>query len=88
MGLALVGPRMAAPAQVLEKVIHQRVELRLKDNRTVTGRLLGVDEHLNLVLEDAEERTPDRTRHLGRIVLRGSSVITMNAPTTGTPAGA
>ncbi|HEV2316428.1 MAG TPA: LSM domain-containing protein [Thermoplasmata archaeon] len=80
---------MAAPAQVLEKVVHQRVELRLKDNRIVVGRLLGVDEHLNLVLEEAEERSAERTRHLGRIVLRGSSVITMNAPTTGAaPSGA
>ena len=46
----------------------------------MTGKLVGVDEHMNLVLDDAEEQTAEVTRHLGRVVLRGSNVVTLNAP--------
>ncbi|MCI4340683.1 MAG: LSM domain-containing protein, partial [Thermoplasmata archaeon] len=51
----------------------------LKDGRALSGRLVGADEHLNLVLDDAQETTENATRRLGRIVLRGSSVVTLNA---------
>ncbi len=71
------------PMHLLEKVLQQRVTLLLKDARQLTGKLLGVDEHLNLVLDDADEATGERTRHLGRVVLRGSSVVTLNAPQGG-----
>ncbi|MGI0151398.1 MAG: LSM domain-containing protein [Thermoplasmata archaeon] len=71
---------MAAPSSLLERIVSQRVVLRLKDHRTLTGRLLGVDEHLNLVLDETEERTPEGSRRLGRVVLRGSNVVILNAP--------
>ncbi len=73
------------PAQLMERVLEQRVTLVLKDGRQLTGRLVGIDEHLNLVLEDANESTAEVTRHLGRVVLRGSNVVTLHAP-HGTPA--
>jgi small nuclear ribonucleoprotein len=68
------------PPQVIERLLQQRVTLELKDSRTLSGKLLGMDEHMNLVLEDAEERTSEVTRHLGRVVLRGSNVVTLTAP--------
>jgi small nuclear ribonucleoprotein len=68
------------PSHVIERLLQQRVTLELKDSRTLTGKLLGMDEHMNLVLEDAEERTSEVTRHLGRVVLRGSNVVTLTAP--------
>jgi small nuclear ribonucleoprotein len=71
---------MDAPAQLLERVVSQRVELRLKDQRLLTGKLLGLDDHMNLVLDDTEERTPERTRRLGRLLLRGSNVTSLTAP--------
>jgi small nuclear ribonucleoprotein len=76
-----------AAAHVVERLLQQRVTLELKDARVLTGKLTGADEHMNLVLEDAEERTSEVTRHLGRVVLRGSNVVTLNAPqgATGKP---
>ncbi|MCI4346483.1 MAG: LSM domain-containing protein [Thermoplasmata archaeon] len=70
---------MATPTDVLDRLVDQHVELRLKDNRTVSGRLLGSDMHMNLVLDEAEERTPELTRRLGRVLLRGSTVISLDA---------
>jgi len=69
-----------APSHAVERLLNQRVILELKDSRVLSGKLLGADEHMNLVLDDAEERTSEVTRHLGRVVLRGSNVVTLNAP--------
>jgi small nuclear ribonucleoprotein len=68
------------PAQLMERVLDQRVTLVLKDSREISGRLVGIDEHMNLVLEDANETTAEVSRHLGRVVLRGSNVVTLHAP--------
>jgi len=73
------------PTVLLDRFIDQRVSLWLKDSRQLTGRLLGTDEHMNLVLDDADETTTDVSRHLGRVVLRGSNVVTIQGPAT--PAG-
>ncbi|HYA57811.1 MAG TPA: LSM domain-containing protein [Thermoplasmata archaeon] len=76
------------PSHLLERLLQQPVTLVLKDGRQLAGRLLGVDEHMNLVLDDTQETTAEMTRHLGRVVLRGSNVVTLfaaNAP-TGKPA--
>ncbi len=70
----------AAPTHLLERVLEQRVTLLLKDSRQLTGKLLGLDEHMNLVLDDTEESAAGMTRHLGRVVLRGSNVVTLHAP--------
>ncbi len=71
------------PTQLLERLVQQRVTLTLKDARLLTGKLLGVDDHMNLVLDDTEETTTEITRHLGKVVLRGSNVVSLNAPKAG-----
>ena len=68
------------PVEVLEKLVQQKVTLRLKDSRVLAGRLIGCDEHMNLVLDETEETTKESSRRLGRVVLRGSNVLTLNAP--------
>jgi small nuclear ribonucleoprotein len=69
----------APPVQLLERALHQKVTVLLKDNRTLTGRLLGCDEHMNLVLDEVEEATKDVSRRLGRVVVRGSNLVTLYA---------
>jgi small nuclear ribonucleoprotein (snRNP)-like protein len=68
-----------APPHLLDRLLQQRVTLVLKDTRELSGRLLAADEHMNLVLEDAQERTAEVTRHLGKVLLRGSNVVTLHA---------
>jgi small nuclear ribonucleoprotein len=68
------------PATLVERLLGQKVALTLKDGRQMGGTLRGVDEHLNLVLDDADETTSEMSRHLGRVVLRGSNVVTLHAP--------
>jgi small nuclear ribonucleoprotein (snRNP)-like protein len=65
-------------SHLLERFLDQQVTLVLKDGRQLAGRLVGIDDHMNVVLDDADETTPDVTRHLGRLVLRGSNVVTLH----------
>ncbi|HEV2428447.1 MAG TPA: LSM domain-containing protein [Thermoplasmata archaeon] len=69
----------ASPAALLERILNQRVTLRLKDERDLAGTLVGLDEHLNLVLDEAAETSSTTRKRLGRIVVRGSNVITLRA---------
>jgi len=69
--------RMTMPLNVLERSINKRISLLLKDGRTLTGKLNGYDEYMNMVLEDTEETMNDQVRRLGIVVLRGNNVVTI-----------
>lgn len=73
------------PLGVVERLVDQRVVLRLKDAREIEGKLLGLDDHLNVVLDDANEKSAEVNRHLGRVVVRGSNVVALFAPTGSRP---
>lgn len=73
------------PTTLVERLLGQRVTLTLKDSRQMVGTLLGVDEHMNLVLDQTDETTAEVSRHLGRVVLRGSNVVTLHAPQGASP---
>jgi len=66
---------------LLDRMLQQRVSILLKDGIEITGRLVGADEHLNLVLDEAQATHPEGARRLGRIVLRGSNVVRLHAAT-------
>ncbi len=56
--------------------MEKRLCVRLNADRKVRGILRGYDEFMNIVLEDAEEIVgPDEVNELGRVVIRGNSVI-------------
>ncbi len=69
---------MVKPSGFLNEHLNDEVELLLKDGSTITGTLIGYDDHMNLVLEDTEERKEDKHRRIGTIVLRGNNVVTIN----------
>ena len=62
--------------RVLGDSIGSIVLVKLRGSNEVRGRLKSYDQHLNLVLEEAEEVLGDgRTRKLGTIVVRGDTVL-------------
>lgn len=62
--------------RVLGDNIGSIVLVKLRGSYEVRGRLKSYDQHLNIVLEDAEEILEDgRTRKLGTIVIRGDTVL-------------
>ncbi len=69
---------MVKPSGFLNEHLNDEVELLLKDGSTIEGTLVGYDDHMNLVLEDSEEKKEDKHRRIGTIVLRGNNVVTIN----------
>lgn len=68
---------MVLPLDLLEQSLNVRMVLTLKDGRIMEGKLVGYDQYMNLVLEETEEKTPERTRKLGTVVLRGNNLVSM-----------
>ena len=62
--------------RLLAENIGNIVLVKLKGGETVRGKLRSYDQHLNLVLDDAEEIKDNGTRRrLGTIVIRGDNVV-------------
>jgi small nuclear ribonucleoprotein G len=60
--------------------MDKRLFLQLNGKRKVTGVLRGFDPFLNLVLDNAMEETdPNDVQDIGMIVIRGNSIVMMEA---------
>ena len=67
--------------QVLEKSIGKIVLIKLRGGKSIRGQLKGFDQHLNLVLDKAEDITnSDNIKELGLIIVRGDNVIMISPP--------
>jgi len=61
---------MAGASEVLMESLGSIVLVRLKGGREVRGILKSFDQHLNLVLDNAEEIRNEKSRKLGLIIVR------------------
>ena len=46
---------ISEPMEMLSLSLNERVHVRLRHNRVLTGRLVAYDDHLNLMLGDTQE---------------------------------
>ncbi|AFZ70136.1 small nuclear ribonucleoprotein [Caldisphaera lagunensis DSM 15908] len=58
--------------------LNSSVLVKMKGNREVKGILTSYDQHLNLILEKAEELEGKVSRPLGLVLLRGDNVIAVS----------
>jgi len=64
------------PLDALQQSLHKRVLVELKGGRSFRGNLDAFDQHLNLVLSQAEEVVKDQvTPRSGLTLVRGDSII-------------
>jgi len=64
------------PLDALNKARNKRVMVELKNGKQYIGKLNAFDIHINVVLEDAEEKVNgELTRKLGVVFLRGDTII-------------
>lgn len=62
--------------KVLSKSLGEKVLVRLRNGKTIRGFLQGYDQHMNLVLKNAEEIVNnENSNKLGQIVVRGDNII-------------
>jgi len=67
--------------QILEESLGKTVLIRLKGGKSIRGKLQGFDQHLNLVLEKAEDLTDsENIKELNLIIVRGDNVVIVSPP--------
>jgi len=70
--------------RVLERSLGKTVLIKVRGGKTLRGTLEGFDQHVNLVLKDAENVSdPMKSELIGTIVLRGDNVIMISPPPEG-----
>ncbi|MFX1563529.1 MAG: LSM domain-containing protein [Promethearchaeota archaeon] len=63
---------------LLGKSLTHQVLVKLKGDRELRGRLRGYDQHLNLILDEAEDLTDEKPQELGTVIVRGDNVILLS----------
>ena len=67
------------PLDALNSARDKRVIVELKNNKQYIGRLKAFDIHINVVLEDAEERESGEVkRKLNVIFIRGDTITVIS----------
>jgi len=67
--------------QILQESLGKTVLVRLKGGKSLRAKLKGFDQHLNLVLDEAEDTTdPENTKKLGILIVRGDNVVIISPP--------
>jgi len=63
------------PLDALNEARNKRVIIELKNGKQLVGSLKAFDIHINIVLENAEERENGQiTRKLGQVFVRGDTI--------------
>ncbi|MCD6428842.1 MAG: RNA-binding protein [Desulfurococcales archaeon] len=64
-----------AAQRLLSENLGSVVLVKLRGNKLLRGKLKSFDQHLNIVLEDADEICGNETKKLGTVIIRGENVI-------------
>lgn len=74
------------PMELLQNSIGDQVLVELKGKKKIKGKLRGYDQHLNLILEDAEEISADPETDeqiievVKTVIVRGDNVVIVSPP--------
>ena len=63
------------PFDILGNSTDKRILIRLKSGEMVTGTLKAFDQHINILLEDAELNGGKEELKLGKVLVRGDNII-------------
>ncbi|MDN7024422.1 ribonucleoprotein [Methanoculleus sp. FWC-SCC1] len=67
------------PVKKVFSLVDSKVVVEIKDDgRKLQGRLMAVDEHLNIHMDETIEYSGEqRGRTLGTVVIRGNNILTI-----------
>jgi len=64
------------PLDALNESRNKQVMIETKNGKQYVGKLVAFDIHINVVLDDAEERVQgESSRKIGKVFLRGDTII-------------
>lgn len=61
--------------KILEENLGNMVLIKTREGVALRGILRSFDQHLNVVLENAEELNEESVRKLGTVIIRGDNII-------------
>ncbi len=62
--------------KVLNENMNKSIQINTTYGKIIQGKLMGFDEHMNILLDQSIEKLSDGTqKDLGNIVLRGDNVV-------------
>jgi small nuclear ribonucleoprotein len=64
-----------AAQRLLTENLGSLVLVKLRGGRKLRGILKSFDQHLNIVLEDADEVMDEGIKKLGTVIVRGENVV-------------
>ena len=71
--------KIERPLDLLNQAKGKEILVQLKNNKQMVGTLVAFDIHINIVLEDAEERMDGEVkRKLGVIFIRGDTITVIS----------
>ena len=69
------------PIKKVFALVDSKISVEIKDEgRQLQGRLVAVDEYLNIHMDETVETNRGSRRNLGTVVIRGNNILTI-APT-------
>lgn len=68
------------PIKKVFSLVETRILVEIKDdNRKLQGRLVAVDEYLNIHMDETTEFVDDQCgRNLGTVVIRGNNILSIS----------
>ena len=67
--------------KVLDESLGKVVLIKLKGGKVIRGNLHGLEQHMNLLLQDSVELLEEnKSNDLGTIVVRGDNVVIISPP--------
>mmetsp|Transcript_23988 Transcript_23988/g.54134 ORF Transcript_23988/g.54134 Transcript_23988/m.54134 type:complete len:93 (-) Transcript_23988:130-408(-) len=88
MGNTKIKKVMTQPINLIFRFLQNRTRILIwlydNDSLCIEGRIVGFDEYMNLVLDDAAEKDKAKktTKPLGRILLKGDTIALMQTAVT------
>lgn len=67
---------ISRPFDLLNRVMNKSVMVRLKGDRQLRGVLKAFDQHMNLVLDEADElKNDEKIATIGTVIVRGDNIL-------------
>ena len=60
--------------KTLDDYINKIVTIKLRNKQIIQGKLMALDQHMNLILTNSKDITDD-AKNLDKIILRGDNIV-------------
>ena len=61
--------------KTLDDYINKIVTIKLRNKKIIQGKLMALDQHMNLILTNSKDITDDDAKNLDKIILRGDNIV-------------